>query len=52
MTFQDLKPKSRGYGRTGEEKKKNKGKFTGTYVVIGGFEMDRCEVVARDEIFF
>ena len=32
---------------------KNKVKFvSGTYVVIGGLEMDRCEAVARDEVIF
>ena len=34
---------------------KNKVEFVSvcwTYVVIGGFEMDRCEAVARDEVIF
>jgi hypothetical protein len=35
-------------GREGE----NKGKFTGTHVLIGGFEMDRCEAMAGDEVIF
>jgi len=34
------------------EREKNKGKFTGTHIVIGGFETDRCETVSGDEIIF
>lgn len=37
-----------GRGRERE----NQGKFTGTHVVIGRFEMDRCEAVSGDEVIF
>lgn len=38
--------------REGGGRKKNKGKFAGTHVVIGGFEMNRCEAVSGDEVIF
>ena len=45
-------PRAHGGRRRGGGKNENQGKFTGTYVVIGRFEMNRCEAVSRDEVIF